>query len=147
MTRAGKLQLVVRRWIPAAPERLFSAWTEPRQLLAWWGPPGVRCVEANVDLRPGGRYRFKAERPDAPPIVIVGEFLTISRPRELVYTWSIDEQAGPTEQVTVRFTPEGAGSDVVVTHERIAEDDVLRDHRDGWIGCLAELDAHVRGDH
>jgi hypothetical protein len=53
---AGTLALVVRRVIRATPERLFEAWTEPTQILGWWGPEGATCEGAEVDLRVGGRY-------------------------------------------------------------------------------------------
>jgi len=50
--------LIVRKTIRASAERLFQAWTDPSQLTQWWGPPGVQCIEAQIDLRMGGRYRI-----------------------------------------------------------------------------------------
>lgn len=50
--------LVVRRMIRATLDRLFAFWTEPEHLVRWWGPDGVSCPTAEVDLRPGGRYRI-----------------------------------------------------------------------------------------
>jgi uncharacterized protein YndB with AHSA1/START domain len=50
--------LVVRKTIRASAERLFTAWTDPAQLKLGWGPHGVQCTEAEVDLRIGGRYRI-----------------------------------------------------------------------------------------
>ena len=50
--------LVVRKWIRATPERSFDAWTTPLALRKWWGPEGVECTEAEVDLRVGGHYRI-----------------------------------------------------------------------------------------
>jgi len=45
----------VRREFGAPVERVWAAWTEPRDLREWWGPAGFTCPRAEVDLRPGGR--------------------------------------------------------------------------------------------
>jgi uncharacterized protein YndB with AHSA1/START domain len=137
------LTLVVRRRIQAAPERLFAAWTEPRQLRHWWGPEGVVCVDAEVDLRVGGRYRIGNRLPDGRVLWIVGQFEVVEPPHLLTYTWSV-EGAGPvTERVTVRFEAAGQSTEVIVTHQRIPSDAVRDEHRRGWEGCLAGLERHV----
>ena len=90
MTRpsvAVPLTLVVRRTIRATPERLFAAWTQPAHLRQWWGPEGVRCVGAEIDLRVGGGYRIDNALPDGKLLSIVGEFETIEPPHRLVYSW------------------------------------------------------------
>jgi len=60
-----ELTLVVRRTIGASPERVFDAWTKPERLRLWWGPRGVTCTAAEVDLRVGGRYRIANQFPGA----------------------------------------------------------------------------------
>jgi hypothetical protein len=42
--------LIVRKTIRATAERLFAAWTISDQLKLWWGPQGVKCIDAEVDL-------------------------------------------------------------------------------------------------
>jgi uncharacterized protein YndB with AHSA1/START domain len=51
--------LVVRRRINAAREKLFAAWTQPELLVRWWGPQGVACPAAEINLRVGGPYSGK----------------------------------------------------------------------------------------
>jgi len=58
---SGSLILVVRRLIPASPDAVFAAWTEPAHLLKWWGPRGVSLAAAEIDLRVGGRYRLASK--------------------------------------------------------------------------------------
>jgi uncharacterized protein YndB with AHSA1/START domain len=53
---AGEHGLVVTRLVPATPEAVFAAWTKPDQVKAWWGPYGMTTEEAEIELRPGGRY-------------------------------------------------------------------------------------------
>jgi len=133
--------LVVRRTIAAAPERLFAAWTEPAHLRAWWGPPGVTCEAAEVDLRPGGAYRLANRLPDGKVLWIAGTFEEIDPPRRLVYSWQLGDE--PASRVTVQFVPAGAATEVIVTHERIATPAAHESHEQGWLGCLAELASWV----
>lgn len=143
MTAGADLRLEVRRRIAASPERLFAAWTTPEQLLKWWGPSGVRCSHAKVDLKVDGRYRLGNELPDGSVVFIVREFLVIEPPTTLVYTWSMEPEAAQPERVTVFFNKHGAGTEVVVVHERIHDMATREEHEMGWIGCLDGLAALV----
>ena len=129
--------LVVRRLIAATPERLFAAWTVPAQLIAWWGPAPVRCLGAEVDLRVGGAYRIRNGMPDGSELVIAGAFERVEPPRLLVYTWQVGGE--PVSRVTVQFLAREAGTEVVVTHDRIHSAAVRDDHERGWIGCFDRL--------
>ncbi len=139
------MNLETRRTIRAAPEQLFEAWTQPAHLRNWWGPAGVECTEAHVDLRVGGTYRIANRFPDGRVVWIAGTFEAIEPPHRLVYSWSLESQASAAERVTVRFEPRGEEhTEVVVLHERIASDDARRGHEQGWTGCLDGLEAYAR---
>ena len=133
------IRLVVRRTIRATPERLFDAWTNPEQLIEWWGPEGVACIAPSVDLRVGGRYRIGNRMPDGSEIWIVGEFEAVDRPHLLTYSWRLEGRDGDSERVTVRFERRDTETDVIVTHERIANETLRDQHALGWHGCLAGL--------
>jgi uncharacterized protein YndB with AHSA1/START domain len=141
----GTIALVLRRVIRATPERLFEAWTEPSQLQRWWGPEGVTCEGAEVDLRVGGRYRIDNLFPDGRVVVLMGEFEVIERPNRLTYTWRVDGSSGDSERVTVRFEPRDGATEVILTHERIPDETVREQHRRGWEGCLEGLVRFVSG--
>ncbi len=131
--------LVVRKTIQASPERLFAAWTESDHLRAWWGPEGVVCIAAEVDLQPGGHYRIGNQLPGQKVLWIVGEFEVVEPPRRLVYTWKVDGISETEERVTVQFEPQGAATEVIVTHERIPSRELRNQHQQGWQGCLSGL--------
>lgn len=142
---ASGVTLTVRRRMRARPERLFEAWTRPSQLLDWWGPEGVTCVDPEVDLRVGGRYRIGNRFPDGRVAWIAGEFEVVEPPHHLRYTWRLDGGGEVAERVTVRFEPCGDSTDVIVTHERIADEASRDRHRLGWDGCLDGLARYVEG--
>ena len=137
------ITLVVRRTIAARATRLFAAWTEPEQLRHWWGPGGVVCVDAAVDLRAGGRYRIGNRMPDGSVLWIAGEFEVVERPHRLVYTWQLEGGSGAAERVAVAFVERGDATEVIVTHTRIATASLRDGHRAGWEGCLDGLDRYV----
>lgn len=136
--------LVVRKTIAASPERLFAAWTEPDELRRWWGPDGVSCIDAAIDLRVGGGYRIGNRLPDGTALWIAGEFEVVDRPHRLVYTWRLEGRAGDVERVTVQFERRGGDTEVIVTHARVATAALGEQHQLGWEGCLAGLARHVR---
>jgi uncharacterized protein YndB with AHSA1/START domain len=142
---ASGVALVARRTIKAAPERVFRAWTEPEQLVAWWGPRPVTCPHAEVDLRVGGRYRIVNALPDGRRLEIHGEFRVVEPPHRLVYTWQIDDVPGESSVVTVRFEPRGQNTEVIVVHEEIPSETVRDSHAKGWAGCLDALERHFEG--
>ncbi len=136
---SSDIVLVTRRTIHASAETLFEAWTDPMQLRAWWGPRPVTCSGAEVDLRVGGRFRIDNLLPGGGVVTIEGEFRSIERPRELVYTWRLGAERE--SLVTVRFEPRGeTTTEVVVIHERIADEPTRESHEEGWRGCLDGLE-------
>lgn len=145
MKQAESLSLTVKRRIRADAAELFRAWTDPARLRTWWGPGAVRCSEAEMDLRPGGRYRIGNLMPDGKIIWIGGEFEVVEPPHTLVYTWCVDPGSGAVERVTVRFEEHGAETEVTVIHERIADASTRERHQAGWQGCLDKLQAHLAG--
>ncbi len=51
---APKKNLTVTRIFDAPLERVWKAWTDPRQVKRWWGPTGFTCPVAKMDVREGG---------------------------------------------------------------------------------------------
>ncbi|MCI0571319.1 MAG: SRPBCC domain-containing protein [Myxococcaceae bacterium] len=145
--QAGDVALVVRRTIRAPVGRVFDAWTQPEHLRRWWGPGGpVRCPDAEVDLRVGGRYRIANAFPDGRVVWIVGEFELVSPPHRLVYSWRLEPGTQEPERVTVRFEPKDGATEVIVVHERIASQASRDEHEKGWNGCLDGLAAYLGGE-
>jgi uncharacterized protein YndB with AHSA1/START domain len=55
------------RDLNAPPARVFAAWTQPEQLAQWWDATGEKLAVCEIDLRPGGAFRFvTSHHPDKP---------------------------------------------------------------------------------
>ncbi len=115
--------------------------------MQWWGPKGVRCSHAEVEPRVGGKLRIGNDLPDGTTLWILGEFLEFIPCERLVYTWRTEPTstgASVDERVTVKFEfVSEAQTEVIVIHERIADDATRVGHAIGWDGCLTHLDEFV----
>jgi uncharacterized protein YndB with AHSA1/START domain len=136
--------LVVRRLIRAPAQVVFEAWTQPEHLIKWWGPRGVECPEAQVDLRVGGTYRIANRFPDGKVVWIQGAFEEIDPPRRLLYSWWMDDPGAP-QRVEVRFEAREGATEVVITHARIPTARSRDEHEAGWQGCLDGLSEVLEG--
>jgi len=133
-------ELSLRRVIRAPREKVFAAWTDPEQLVQWWGPGPVSCPEAHIDLRVGGAYRIANREVDGSITWISGTFERVREPEELVYTWNVSIVPGEPTLVSVLFLPHSRGTELVLTHERFAAEAVRDMHVQGWNGCIDKLE-------
>jgi uncharacterized protein YndB with AHSA1/START domain len=131
----GTHRLSVRRRMPASREVVFEAWTDPEGLREWMCPGDIVSTEAELDLRVGGSYRIvmKSKTQDH---VHTGVYQVVDPPSKLVFTWTQDEKEVPT-LVTVEFIAHGNGCELVLTHERFRDADVMKRYQGGW-GTIAE---------
>lgn len=126
------------------PERVFDAWLDPaiaRRFL--FATDDGRMIRAEVDARPGGRFRFTEERTSG-VADHRGEYVEITRPWRLVFTFSAGDPVA--DRVTVELVPAGEGTDLTLTHEIRPEwADYVDRTRDGWLTVLQGL-ADVLGE-
>src|SRR2546430_477281 len=70
-----------------APRRLvFDAWTRPELLARWFGPRGWTVPVCEIDLRPGGAYRYVMRGPAGEEMIMRGVYREIVPPERLVCT-------------------------------------------------------------
>src|SRR5262245_20396511 len=51
---AKKRDLVITHIFDVPVERVWKAWTDPEQVMLWWGPNGFTSPVAKIDFREGG---------------------------------------------------------------------------------------------
>ena len=57
-------EIVSTRIFPAAPAKVFGAFSDPAQLAQWWGPKGFSNTFQKFEFRPGGAWKFTMRGPD-----------------------------------------------------------------------------------
>lgn len=132
--------LCVRRQYPASPEKVFRAWTDPEIMKKWFAPGDEFSVpEVTADVRVGGRYRIVMRAPDGEFHRVGGVYQEVLTGRRLVFTWAWESTPERESLVTVEFNSAGGGTELVLTHERFADEQARDRHLEGWNGCLARL--------
>jgi uncharacterized protein YndB with AHSA1/START domain len=91
------------RLFDAPRDLVFRMFTELEHLSQWWGPRGFTTTTYEMDVRPGGVWRFVMHGPDGTDYDNEITYLEIVRPERLTYTH------GPTPvfDTTVTFDDEG----------------------------------------
>lgn len=57
-------EIVLGRVIDAPRSLVYAAWTDPHQIQEWFGPAGMGIETREIDLKPGGVWRFDMVAPD-----------------------------------------------------------------------------------
>lgn len=83
------LEILAVRMVDAPPARVWEMWTQPRHLARWWGPHGFTTTTEEMDVRPGGIWRFEMRGPDGAlyPNEIV--YSVVRHPYCLVYQHTV----------------------------------------------------------
>lgn len=87
MTQAATAQeITIRRVFDAPRELVWKAWTEPDQLVEWWGPPGWSTALSTVtmEVRPGGDFRLTSVNEEGVEMPVVGVYREVVAPERLV---------------------------------------------------------------
>ena len=101
-------EIVIRRVFDAPRELVFEAWTDPEQVVQWWGPRGFTTTIQEMDVRPGGVWRFVMHGPNGTNYDNKVVFVEVVKPERLVYDHGPgDESDSPQFHVTVTFEEEG----------------------------------------
>ena len=118
--------------IPATPEEIYIALTNPLTIELWTGEP------AEMSTAPDSEFSMWDNS-------IVGKNLEFEEGRRLVQQWYFDGQP-EASIVTIKLHPDAGGSSVEVRHTNIPESD-YRDIAEGWDDSyMAPLTEFFSGD-
>lgn len=123
--------IVVKRTIPATVDELFDAWLDPESLAQWMHPGTTARSTASVDARVGGAFEVLMHYPGK-PLRHHGVYRQIERNHKLVFTWISDATHHAETLVTVEFNIASAGTEIVLTHERLPDREAGDSHAQGW---------------
>jgi uncharacterized protein YndB with AHSA1/START domain len=108
-------EMVITRRIAAPQAMVFRAWTDPEQIGHWFGPQGYTTTTHEIDVRPGGVWRFIMHDPDGtdyPNKIVYREITPFER---LVFDHGADDD-GASEPflTTVTFVEQGDQTEVTL---------------------------------
>ena len=88
--------LVFERTFDAPLERVWKAFTDPEIVPRWWGPKDTTTIVAEMDVRPGGTWRYISSALHRDDVTFYGEYTEITPPTGFKWTFMFDvEGVGP----------------------------------------------------
>ena len=138
-------EIMGSRVFDAPRELVWKMWTDPRHIAQWWGPRGFRNTIHEMDVRPGGHWRFVMHGPDGQDYQNHNIYVEIVEPERIVF----DHVSGPLFRATATF--ENLGGKTRVTMRSVFEtaelrNKVARDYGavEGMQQTLARLGEHLK---
>lgn len=143
-TPADRSVLRMERTFNAPAQAVFDAWTSAEVLGRWWhGGSDWDTPVAEVDVRVGGKLRLVMRSPDGEEFGGSGEYIEITPPNRLVFTWTWDGHEGHegSQLVEVEFNEGDDGNTtVVLTNRGLRDEESKRSHEEGWQASFDNLD-------
>jgi uncharacterized protein YndB with AHSA1/START domain len=126
------LKVEIDRTLPARPETVFRALTEPELYGQWMGPPGSTTVVEELDARIGGRLAFRVSLPEHDmEFLIHGFYEEIEPPRRLVHSWMV-EGDDAVSTVVFALEPVGDATRLQITHHGLTTPEDVSQNSGGW---------------
>ncbi len=142
-------EIVISRVIDAPRTLVYAAWTDPEQIQMWFGPDGMAIETREIDLRPGGVWRFDMTAPDGTRYGNRMVFLRLEAPGLIEVEHGADQDSDPGRfRMLVTFDAQGDGKTVLTLRQMHPS----RARREGAIGfgaveyggqTLAKLALHL----
>lgn len=131
-------ELIAERFLPAEPDRVWSAFTSPAAIAAFWGgshatvPPD----SVTVDLRPGGEFALDTRAPGGRIRRLRFVYVSIAEPTELVF-----DESTTGLRTTVTVQPADGGTHLTVHQRRLPPELRTAQAADGLTSILDALAA------
>ena len=134
--------LEMERVLPAPRPVEFTAFSDPNELVKWWGPEGFTTPSLKFQARVGESYRIEMQPPEGDPFYLTGEFREVDPPVRLAYTfvWEDPDPADVRTLVDLSFWDLREATEVAFTQAPFKTEARRALHRDGWTDSFDKLE-------
>jgi len=94
VTTPSDTEIQMIRVFDAPRDLVFEAHSSAEHMKHWWGPRKYETISAEVDFRPGGKWRIVHRGPDGEEYGFHGEYREIVRPERIVWTFEYEGAPG-----------------------------------------------------
>jgi uncharacterized protein YndB with AHSA1/START domain len=117
VAQSGDTDLIVTRTFNAPRDLVFQAFGEPALVQRWMlGPPGWTMPVCEIDLRPGGKFRYVWRKEGGAEMGMGGTYLEVEAPTRTVHEEVFDEDwTGGRTVVTTLLTESGGVTTMTMT--------------------------------
>ena len=139
-------EIEITRVYEAPRELVWRAWTEPEELVKWWGPSGwsTPLDTVTMEVRPGGTFRLTSISDEGGEMPVVGVYREVVEPERLVLEEPAEHAWHEGSVSTVTLTDLGGGRTEVALRATIQTTDEMRVAAErGMNGTLDRLAEHL----
>jgi uncharacterized protein YndB with AHSA1/START domain len=142
---AARPSLTLKRRLNAAREKVYAAWTDPEKLAQWFGPSDVKAgsLQAEIDLRVGGRYRISFSSAQGEYHEVGGIYREVVPNERLVFSWAWHSTPERESLVTVALKSDGDGTLLTFHHEHFLDEAARDNHERGWTELFVKLEKYL----
>ena len=111
-------EIVISRVVDAPRSMVYDAWADPAQIEAWFGPEGMVIETKEIDLKPGGVWRFDMVAPDGTRYTNRMTFERMEAPTLIEVEHGTDEDNDPNKfRMLVTFDEQSNGKTVLTLRQ------------------------------
>lgn len=129
--------LTVSRTINGSADEIFDVWLDPKSPGGLWFGVERTIINPAVPVVDGLFYHTVLH--EGRSWAHYGRFIKLDRGRTIEHTWVSEATRGLESIVTITFARRDAGTEVTLHHTNVPDDDLGRDHKDGWTWYLNAL--------
>ena len=140
--RSDELTLELKRVFAAVPSVAFALFSDPRELMKWWGPEGFTIPSLDFEPRVGATYRIEMQPPEGDAFYLSGKFREVDPPTRLAYTFVWEDPVPDDVETLVALSFRGLGeSTEIALRQGPFKTEARRAlHRDGWSDGFDKLE-------
>ena len=120
-------EIVFMRVFDAPRRMVWEAWTDPKQLVLWWGPKGFTTTIDEMDVRVDGVWKLVMHGPDGTDYPNKSIFTEVVPCERLRYRLSGGKRGGPAAQFEMTATFEDDGDKTRLTMRMVFASTAARD--------------------
>lgn len=113
--------MTVTRLYRAPRELVFKAWTDPNHLPHWWGPLGFTTTTEEIEVKPGGVWRYIMHGPDGVDYINKITYHEVQQGEKLEYSHG-DGEDDEIFRVIVTFEQQGDNTKLTMRSQFHSED-------------------------
>jgi uncharacterized protein YndB with AHSA1/START domain len=99
----------------APRDHVFAVYSDPELIREWWGPRDGTTIVDEMDVRPGGAWRFVIRSADGGETAFRGTYREVSPPERVVQTFEWEGMPGHVSVETATFEDLGDRTKVTTT--------------------------------
>ena len=142
VTLPASTQIVITRQFDAPRHLVYRAWTTPELIRRWWAGDRGKVTSAEVDLRPGGRWRYVMTANGGFEVAFHGEYREIVPDQRIVSTEVFEGMPDAAAVSTATFAEQDGCTTLTILVEHTSQE-----HRDMHLNSGMEEGMNESLDH